>query len=98
MGKGKSYRTTGTLWAAATSRTMESARAQSGHCRSSNITIAAFAPRGGFSEEASAANAQALEPSAASKIMIRLIDTLMNYPKFPEKGCFPILRENAAFL
>jgi fructose-specific component phosphotransferase system IIB-like protein len=76
---------------------MEFARAQSGHCRSSNITIATFAPRGSFNADASAANAQALEPSAASKIMIRLIDTLMNDPKFQGKAVFPILRENAAF-
>jgi hypothetical protein len=75
---------------------MEYAREQSGHCRSSNITIATFAPRGGFSEDASAANALALETNAASKIMTRLIDTLMNKSKIPGKGCFPILRENAA--
>jgi hypothetical protein len=75
---------------------MEYAREQSGHCRSSNITIATFAPRGGFSEDASAANAQALEPSAVNTIRTRLIDTLMNDPKFQGKASL-ILRENAAF-
>src|SRR6478609_5031959 len=75
---------------------MEYAREQSWHCRSSKITIATFAPRGGFSEDASAAKAQALEPSAASKIMTRLIDTLMNKSKMPEKAVPIILREKAA--
>jgi hypothetical protein len=60
---------------------MEFARAQSGHCRSSNITIATFAPRGSFSEDASAAKAQALKHSAASKIRTGLIDTLINKSK-----------------
>jgi hypothetical protein len=68
---------------------MEYAREQSEHCRSSNITIATLAPRGGFNAEASAANAQALALTATSKIRTRLIDTLMNNPKFQGKGCFP---------
>src|SRR5438874_9812423 len=84
-GKGKSCRTTGILWASAASHTRGYAFAQSGHSRSSNITMATFAPRGGFNAEASAAKAQALKPSAASKIRTRLIDTLMNDPKFQEK-------------
>src|ERR1051326_1999740 len=77
MGKGKSCRTTGTLCLAAISQTMGNEREQSGDCRSSNITIATFAPRGGFRDDASAAKAQALKPSASSKIKTRLIDTLM---------------------
>src|SRR5947207_1699262 len=49
MGSGKSWRTTGIFSAFETSFTSGAARAQSGHCRSSNTTMATLEPAGGFS-------------------------------------------------
>src|SRR5215469_15957851 len=51
MGSGKSWRTSGILYVRDASATSGAARAQSGHSRSSKITIATEAPLGGFRME-----------------------------------------------
>src|SRR5215469_10424775 len=65
MGRGKSYCTSGMLYFLAASCSSGAARAQSGHCRSSNTSSATFEPFGGFSTEVSPPHTSAEQARAS---------------------------------
>src|SRR5215475_4977078 len=97
MGKGKSWRTTGILYVRAASSTRGAARAQSGHSRSSKITIATETPFGGRSNDAlsCAASSEAIKSTAKNPSFFVINELDAEDPGAVDPGLISMVTEPA---